>query len=137
VICFEIQVNGEALTVAGANDAEVIEASLSLYPKLNEAHIVVEGSLIPENNAPIDARWLNRQLELGSEVTIKVLEAVKSSSPTIGHYEPEAAKQSSAPLLCSFCSTPQNELKSSLVVSNHAAICKECLAELSGWVNET
>ncbi len=137
MFCFEIQINGEALTVAGSDDAEVIEASLSLYPKLNEAYIVVEGSLIPEDGMPKDARWLNEQLVLGDEITIKALETEKSSSPTIGHYDPEAAKKDSAPLLCSFCSKPQSELKSSLVVSNHAAICKECLTELSGWVNET
>ena len=137
MFCFEIQINGEVVTIAGADDAEVIEVSLNLYPELNEGHIVVEGSLIPENGTPKDARWLNKQLVLGDKITITALETKKPSVPIIGHYDPEVAEKDSAPLLCSFCSTPHNELKSSLVVSNHAAICKECLAELAGWVNET
>ena len=62
MICLEVNVNGQRRVVAGVAAAEVINATVSLYPALKEGWLEVVGSVVPQDQPVVDARWLEAAL---------------------------------------------------------------------------
>lgn len=68
MICLEVKVNGQQRTVAGVSSAQVINATVPLYPRLTEGWLEVTGSLAPEAQPIADASWLAAAVSTGDVV---------------------------------------------------------------------
>ena len=61
MISLEIFVNGQRRTVAGMADAELLNATISLYPKVKDGWLDVSGSITPSGQPLADASWLTQR----------------------------------------------------------------------------
>lgn len=96
MIVFEIELNGEALGRAGAEDLSVLTAIITAVGKLGpQSQGSVEhetnyhtglsvGGLTARSNPAEDEHleWLKRQLGPGDIVTVKIMESPSADSPT-------------------------------------------------------
>jgi hypothetical protein len=129
VICLEVNVNGERRVVAGDASAEVINATVSLYPDLKEGWLEIAGSVVPEHQPVADARWLAAALSAGDVVEIRLVDCEQAAAPDISRTDPSARATDSIPLVCAFCDKTPDEV-TGMVASRKAVICPECIGYL-------
>jgi hypothetical protein len=129
LICLEVNVNGQRRVVAGIAAAEVINATVSLYPGLQEGWLEVSGSIVPEQQPPADARWLAAALAAGDVVEVRLVESEQAVVPTLSRTVPSGRASDSIPLVCAFCDKTHDEVPG-MVASRKAVICPECIGYL-------
>jgi hypothetical protein len=78
---FEIYINGGRVCVAGVNDSSVLNAIVDYVGRDKEEcfHLHVGGLLIPEEE---HVTWQDKDLAVGDDVRIKVVEVEKIDKPT-------------------------------------------------------
>jgi hypothetical protein len=91
MICFEIQINGKTLCTAGIGRFGVLQTSLHWVKRRpgikpngisekdwcrEELHFHVGGQ-----NSQNSLKWLSRQLKLGDEITVRIVERAKPDKP--------------------------------------------------------
>jgi hypothetical protein len=129
VICLEVNVNGQRRVVAGVAAAEVINATVSLYPALNEGWLQVTGSVVPDNQPVADASWLAAALSAGDLVEVRLVDSEQPAAPNVSRSDPTARATDSIPLICAFCDKTHDEVPG-MVASRKAVICPECVGYL-------
>jgi hypothetical protein len=129
VICLEVNVNGQRRVVAGVAAAEVINATVSLYPGLEEGWLEVAGSITPQDQPIADARWLAAALSAGDVVQVRLVESEEAAAPDLSRTNPSARATDSIPLVCAFCDKTHDEVPG-MVASRKAVICPECIGYL-------
>jgi hypothetical protein len=129
VICLEISVNGQRRIVAGDAAAEVINATVSLYPDLNEGWLEIAGSVVNPQQPVADALWLAAALSAGDVVQVRLVESEQAESATLSRTDPTARASDRIPLVCAFCDKSQEEV-AGMVASRKAMICPQCIAYL-------
>jgi hypothetical protein len=129
VICLEINVNGQRRVIAGGPDAEVINATVSLYPGLHEGWLEVAGSVLPPDQPAADARWLAAALSAGDLVQVRLLDSEQAAAPDLSRTDPTARATDRIALVCAFCDKSHDEV-SGMVSSRKAVICPECIGYL-------
>ena len=129
MICLEVNVNGQRRVVAGVAAAEVINATVSLYPALNEGWLQVTGSVVPDNQPVADASWLAAALSAGDLVEVRLVDCEQPAAPNVSRSDPTARATDSIPLICAFCDKTHDEVPG-MVASRKAVICPECVGYL-------
>jgi hypothetical protein len=129
VICLEVNVNGQRRVVAGVAAAEVINATISLYPALKEGWLEVAGSVVPQDQPAADARWLAAALTAGDVVEVRLVDSGQAAAPQVSRTDPSAPATDSIPLVCAFCDKTADEVQG-MVASRKAMICPECVGYL-------
>jgi hypothetical protein len=129
VICLEVNVNGQRRVVAGVAAAEVINATVSLYPRLKEGWLEVAGSVVPEDQPLADASWLAAALSAGDVVEVRLVDSEEAAAPNVSRTDPMARATDSIPLVCAFCDKTHDQV-SGMVASRKAVICPECIGYL-------
>lgn len=129
MICLEVNVNGQRRVVAGTAAADVINATVSLYPALNEGWLEVAGSVVPDNQPVADASWLAAALSAGDVVEIRLLDSDEAAAPNVSRTDPTARASDSIPLVCAFCDKTRDQV-AGMVASRKAVICPECIGYL-------
>jgi hypothetical protein len=129
VFCLEINVNGQRRVIAGGPAAEVINATVSLYPGLQEGWLEVAGSLLPTDQPVADARWLAAALAAGDVVEVRLVDSEEAAAPQLSRTDPTACATDAIPLVCAFCDKSHEEV-SGMVSSRKAVICPECIGYL-------
>jgi hypothetical protein len=129
VICLEVNVNGQRRVVAGTAAADVINATVSLYPGLNEGWLEVAGSVVPDDQPVADASWLAAALSAGDLVEIRLVDSDEAAEPNVSRTDPTARTSDSIPLVCAFCDKSHDEV-AGMVASRKAVICPECIGYL-------
>jgi hypothetical protein len=129
VICLEVNVNGQRRVMAGDAAAEVVNATVSLYPDLNEGWLEIAGSVVPEHQPVADARWLAAALAAGDVVEVRLVDSEQAVAPSISRTDPTARATDSIPLVCAFCDKSHDEVPG-MIASRKAVICPECIGYL-------
>ncbi len=129
MICLEISVNGQRRIVAGDAAAEVINATVSLYPDLNEGWLEIAGSVVNQQQPIADALWLAAALSAGDVVQVRLVESEQAEAATLSRTDPTARASDRIPLVCAFCDKSQEEV-AGMVASRKAMICPQCIAYL-------
>jgi hypothetical protein len=129
VFCLEINVNGQRRVIAGGPAAEVINATVSLYPALQEGWLEIAGSLVPQDQPVADARWLSAALAAGDVVEIRLVDSQEAAAPNVSRTDPTARATDAIPLVCAFCEKNPEEV-TGMVSSRKAVICAECIGYL-------
>ena len=129
MICLEVNVNGQRRVVAGTAAADVINATVSLYPGLNEGWLEVAGSVLPDDQPVADASWLAAALSAGDLVEIRLVDSDEAAEPNVSRTDPTARASDSIPLVCAFCDKTHDEV-AGMVASRKAVICPECIGYL-------
>lgn len=129
MICLEVNVNGQRRVVAGIDAAEVIHATVSLYPALNEGWLEVAGSLAPEQQPIADASWLAAALSAGDVVEVRLVDSDQPAAPNLTRSDPSARATDRIPLVCAFCDKTHEQV-AGMVASRKAVICPECIGYL-------
>ena len=129
MICLEISVNGQRRIVAGDAAAEVINATVSLYPDLNEGWLEIAGSVVTPQQPTADALWLAAALSAGDVVAVRLVESEQAEAATLSRTDPSARATDRIPLVCAFCEKSQQEV-AGMVASRKAMICPQCIAYL-------
>jgi hypothetical protein len=79
MICFEVWVNGEKVCLAGVDESGVLCSIIDGGNKRRKSNLYVGGLVDDE-----DLRWTQKPhpLEVGDEITIKIVEADAADEPT-------------------------------------------------------
>lgn len=131
--CFEITINGEKVCTAGVGDDGVLNSIVSFVRRNNQDETA--GSQTNEVYESLDIRvggianrdagemhnleWLQRDLNVGDEIVIKIIEASSCDDPP--------GKEVSY-MDCSFCGKKQAEV-SKLIAGPAVFICNECVGD--------
>jgi ClpX C4-type zinc finger len=124
--CFEITINGEKVCTAGVGEDGVLNSSLS-FIKRNDGEtqqsesldLRVGGVANVEPGVMEHLEWLHRDLNVGDEVVIRIIEASMCDKPN----DKEVTY-----LACSFCGKKQSEV-SKLIAGPSVFICNECVGD--------
>jgi hypothetical protein len=85
MIALEISVNGERLYTIDADDPGFVSASITRERKPDEPRIRTSlsamGANLPRNGAPEFLDWKDHPLEVGDEVTMRVVETDSADAP--------------------------------------------------------
>ena len=128
--CFEIRINGDKVCTAGVGDSGVLNSFVSFMTRKEQDEtpndvgsenlfITVTGIANLEDNASDHLEWLHRDLNVGDEIVIKIIEASTCDDPSSSEV---------SYLACSFCGKRQEEV-AKLVAGPRVFICDECIAD--------
>ena len=93
MIAFEVRVNGRLVCCAGVGEVGVLSAIVNWMgdsprsprvggrTKGGEARISVAGSYDTSRGSNVSPRWLNRMLNVGDEISIRVVKKAKVDRP--------------------------------------------------------
>jgi hypothetical protein len=129
LISLEVIVNGEQRTVAGLAEAELVNATVSLYPKVQDGWLEVSGSVVPDGQPAADATWLTAALAVGDKVEVRLIDSNDARTPALNRVDPTAPATDEVPFVCAFCERTQLEVVG-MVASRRAMICPECVGYL-------
>jgi hypothetical protein len=129
LISLEIFINGERRTVAGTMDAELLNATVSLYPNVKDGWLDVSGSVTPGNQPPADASWLTAALAIGDTVEVRLTDSSDVQAPKLSRVDPTARATDSVPTVCAFCDKTHLEAEG-MLSSRKAMICRSCVEYL-------
>jgi hypothetical protein len=81
MFAFEVLANGKKLCLAGIGDDGVLTAIVSLTSKKgsDDLRLNVGGLISPVHE---DVRWTDEHLTVGDEITVKIVEASATDSPS-------------------------------------------------------
>jgi hypothetical protein len=129
LISLEVIVNGQRRTIAGVTDAELVNASVSLYPNVQDGWLEISGTVVPEGQPPADASWLSAALAIGDTVQLRLVDSQEATAPSLTRADPTARATDTVPFVCAFCDkTPLQVV--GMVTSRKAMICPECVGYL-------
>lgn len=103
MLAFEVEIDGQAVAVAGAEDWSMLDIILCAMRPDPQAY-VPEGSLdiriggmsLPdENGVSQHLRWLQRQLEVGSSLTVRIVDSLIVDAP-LKRFRSDAVVQESS-----------------------------------------
>jgi hypothetical protein len=126
---FEVKINGKKQCTAGVGQNGVLTAILSFAKRTRASHetdqaseseildIRVAGSANIDPGTSEHLEWLHRDLSVGDEITIKIVEVLECDEPK--------TKETSY-LQCSFCGREQAEAQN-LIAGPGVYICDECV----------
>jgi hypothetical protein len=134
MISLEVSVNGQRRTVAGIAEAELLNATVSLYPNVKDGWLDVSGSVVPEGQPPADASWLAAALAVGDVVEVRLIDSGAAQTPKLTRVDPTAAATDEVPFVCAFCEKTHLEI-TGMVASRRAMICPECVGYLHEMMN--
>lgn len=129
MIGLEILVNGQRRAVAGVDDAELLTARISVYPRVNDGWLEVSGSVSPADQPPADASWLSAALTVGDRVEVRLVESDQAQAPTLSRTDPTAPANDTIPMVCAFCEKGP-PVAEGMVSSRKAMICRGCVEYL-------
>ncbi|MBN8886815.1 MAG: hypothetical protein J0I77_13935 [Rudaea sp.] len=130
MLSLEISLNGELKSVAGVPNAESIEARVFTAPQLDETVLVVSGSVEIQGEPNAEAAWLSAPLQLGDVVSVRLVEHVSPTVPTLHRYDPSTGASDGVPISCSFCGKSSNQVEGGMLASSRAVICRACIQYL-------
>lgn len=128
--CLEVSINGDVKSTAGVAGAESIEARVSTYPRTDESHVVVTGSVDVAGQPNAEAAWVSMPLGVGDVVAIRLVEEVAPTSPTLGRYGPIGGATDNLSIFCAFCGKSNDQVEGSMLASTNAFICRACVKAL-------
>jgi ClpX C4-type zinc finger len=124
--CFEITINGETVCTAGVGDDGVLNSVMSFAKRADaetqpseSLDLRVSGVANVEPGVMEHLEWLHRDLNVGDEVLIRIIEASTCDKPN----DKEVSY-----LACSFCGKKQSEV-SKLIAGPSVFICNECVGD--------
>ena len=124
--CFEITINGEKVCTAGVGDDGVLNGIVSFIkrndgetPQSESLYVTVSGIANLEPGVMENLGWLHRDLDVGDEVLIRIIEASTCDKPN----DKEVTY-----LACSFCGKKQSEV-SKLIAGPSVFICNDCIGD--------
>ena len=126
MICVSVSINGVPRTVAGALSAQLIEASVSIYPGLQEGWLRVVGETDQGDQPQAHAHRAAAPLKLGDVVEFQLIESSQPSAPRLGREDPTAGASDSIPYICGFCGKPALEVEG-MTAGTRAMICHGCV----------
>jgi hypothetical protein len=129
LISLEIFVNGQRRTVAGMTDAELLNATVSLYPNVKDGWLDVSGSVTPDNQPSADASWLTAALAIGDIVEVRLTDSTDVQAPKLSRVDPTARATDGVPTVCAFCDKTHLEAEG-MMSSRKAMICRSCVEYL-------
>ena len=124
--CFEITINGEKVCTAGVGDDGVLNSVIS-FAKRNDVEtqpsesldLRVSGVANLEPGVMEHLEWLQRDLSVGDEVLIRIIEDSTCDKPN---------DKELTYLACSFCGKKQSEV-SKLIAGPSVFICNDCIGD--------
>jgi hypothetical protein len=134
MLSLEIIVNGQRRTVAGIAEAQLLNASVSLYPQVKDGWLDVSGSVSPDGQPPADASWLSTALALGDSVEVRLVDSDQQLEPKLSRIDPTARATDSVPTVCAFCEKTSVEADG-MMSSRKAMICRGCVEYLHEMMN--
>jgi len=123
----EVSINGELKTVAGADSAESINAQVSTAPQLDESHLLVSGDVEISGEPNAEATWLSVPLHVGDVVSVRLVEHVSPTVPTLGRYDPSSGASDGVAVCCAFCGKSSDQVEGGMLASKRALICRPCV----------
>jgi hypothetical protein len=126
LISLEVIVNGQRRTIAGRENAQLINATVSLYPEVKDGWLEVSGLVEPEGQPSANATWLQAALSLGDIVQVRLVDTQEVAAPNLSRTDPTAPATDTLPLVCAFCEKTHLEAPG-MVASRKAMICPECV----------
>jgi ClpX C4-type zinc finger len=129
LISLEILVNGQRRAVAGATDAELLNATVSLYPNVKDGWLDISGSILAEGQPPADASWLTAALAIGDTVEVRLINSEDVQAPKLSRVDPTRRSTDGVPTVCAFCDKPPLEAEG-MMSSRKAMICRGCVEYL-------
>jgi hypothetical protein len=111
MVCYEIAVNGKLLSKACVGDGDQFEAALAkpVGDRDPTLSVTVFSARSPHPNKNIS--WATDQLEVGDEITIRVVEDEKESETFLSSNE-EFETTIKRSQFCSFCGKGDREIRS-------------------------
>ena len=135
MLCISVTLNGSPHSVAGAPFAELVEATVRLYPDLGDSWLNIRASVTPENQPPADAHWLGSALKVGDLLELRVIDSAEPTVPKIGRIDPTVRATDEIPFVCGFCDKPAIEVDG-MIEGNRAMICHDCVRMLHEMLDE-
>jgi hypothetical protein len=129
LISLEIFVNGQRRTVAGMTDAELLNATISLYPNVKDGWLDVSGSVTPGDQPPADASWLTAALAIGDTVEVRLTDSSDAQAPKLSRVDPNVRATDGVPTVCAFCDKTHLEAVG-MMSSRKAMSCRSCVEYL-------
>lgn len=129
MISLEILVNGQPRMIAGVAEAELLTATVSLYPAVRDGWLDVSGVVVPTGQPTADASWLSAALTLGDRVEVRLIDSEQLQAPTLSRTDPVAKASDQIPKVCAFCEKPALEVEG-MMSSRRAMICPSCVEYL-------
>jgi hypothetical protein len=128
MICFEVYINGQKVCLAGIGNDGVLAvmATFIASSESQRTDFRVGGLIKVDAETQQQIEWLDRELKVGDDVTIKIVEAETYDAPM---------NQKTQYLHCSFCGKKQEEV-SKLIAGPNNYICNECVVLCSQAIAE-
>ena len=126
MVCYEIAVNGKLLSRACVGEGDQFEAALAKPVGDREPTLSVTVFSARARYPNKNISWTIDELEVGDEITIRVVEDEKESEVSLkSNEELEATVESSH--FCSFCGKGDREIRSMVTGKDGVFICNECV----------
>jgi hypothetical protein len=135
MICIEVIVNGQRRTIAGANNAEIIETSVLTYPGVQQSWLRVNGEVASDDQPTAEAEWLTMQLTVGDKVEVQIVETNDPVAPNLSRTDPTLPASDEVPFVCAFCGKDSQQTQG-MVASHKAMICRDCICYLYEMISE-
>jgi hypothetical protein len=135
LISISVTLNGLPQTVAGALSAESIEASVGVYPGLEEAWLRVVGEIDQGAQPSAHAHWAAAPLKVGDVVEFRLLDSSQPSEPRLGRADPSVKASDAIPFICGFCGKPANEVEG-MAAGTRAMICHGCVRTIHDMLSD-
>ncbi len=128
MICFEVHINGQKICLAGIGNDGVLSVMTTFTASCESQRtdFRVGGLIKVDSETQQQVEWLDRELKVGDDVTIKIVEAETYDAPMNGRTQY---------LHCSFCGKKQEEV-SKFIAGPNNYICNECVALCSQAIAE-
>ena len=125
--CFEVTINGQKVCTAGIGDYGVLNSVLSFIGSKESSdqtpseslELTISGVATSTVGATDAVEWLQRDLVVGDEILIRIIEASECDQP---------ASKEVTYVDCSFCGKKQAEAKT-LIAGPAVYICDECVRD--------
>lgn len=123
---YEILINEEAVCLAGHEKEKTLYASIFYAKGLHSPQLIVSAMVNTNEGSSDEVRWVERYVELGSKVRIKVVDVIKFDAPTrMASFGTRRHPHGEKELFCSFCGRSEHKVKR-LMEGEAANICLEC-----------
>ena len=128
MICFEVYINGQKVCLAGIGNDGVLSIMTTFIASGESQRTDFRVGVLIKIDAETQQQveWLDRELKVGDEITIKIVEAENYDAPMNGRTQS---------LQCSFCGKQQDEV-SKLIAGPNNYICNECVVLCSQAIAE-
>jgi len=135
--CFEVIINGKRVCIAGIGNDGVLVSAVTFVKQNKSAEETAEtqenndkekldlrvgGMANREGGAREQLEWLNQDLAVGDEITIRIIETSKCDEPN---------SKEVTYIECSFCGKKQYDV-AKLIAGPAVFICNECVEDCSG-----